>query len=343
MSKVGVTGVTASDGPSNAGDERDADLPHGVRLDLLPAAILICDAAGAVVRCNREAAELWGPLTRAPPRLYSTEGRPLDMEDTPVVLALRTGAPVRNREVWIDRPGAPRVCVIADVNLLKSEAGAVTGAIMALRDITERKDAEAAIHQQHVLLLALYDHTPDCVKVVAESGEVLRINAAGARMVGANSPADVIGANISEFLEPAHLATWRENNARVCAGASLNWEYEVVGLDGRRRWLETHAVPLKTPLWGSVQLSVTRDITNRKRNEAQLRDSARRMSELLQALPTAVYTTDGEGRLTFYNQAAVELWGYRPPLLETRWAAAGNSSTPTARPCRPTNAPWLRP
>ncbi len=314
--------MTASDRPSNAGSGDGAGLLDIGRLDLLPAAILICDATGVVRQCNREATELWGPLSGAPPRLYSVEGRPLDMEDTPVVLALRTGAAVRNREVWIDRPGAPRTCVIADVNLLKSPSGEVTGAVMALRDITERKDAEAAIHQQHVLLRALYDHTPDCVKVVAKSGEVLRINAAGARMVGANSPADVLGANVSEFLEPAHLATWRENNRRVCAGAALNWEYEVVGLDGRRRWLESHAVPLKTPLWGSVQLSVTRDVTNRKRNEAQLRDSARRMSELLQALPTAVYTTDGEGRLTFYNQAAVDLWGHRPPLLETRWCGS---------------------
>ncbi|HEX7760237.1 MAG TPA: ATP-binding protein [Caulobacteraceae bacterium] len=314
--------MTGSDRPSSVGGGQVADLPESARLDLLPAAVLICDAAGMAVRCNREAAELWGPLDGPPPRLYSAEGRPLALEDTPVVLALRNGAPVRNREVWLDRPGAPRICVIADVNLLHDAAGKITGAVMALRDITERKDAEAAIHQQHVLLRALYDHTPDCVKVVAESGEVLRINAAGARMVGANSPADVIGANIAEFLEPAQLAIWRENNARVCAGAAMNWEYEVVGLDGRRRYLETHAVPLKTPLWGAVQLSVTRDITNRKRNEAQLRDSARRMSELLQALPTAVYTTDGEGRLTFYNQAAVELWGHRPPLLETRWCGS---------------------
>jgi PAS domain S-box-containing protein len=35
---------------------------------------------------------------------------------------------------------------------------------------------------------------------------------------------------------------------------------------------------------------------------------------LLEALPVAVYTTDADGRITFYNQAAVELWGYRPEL-----------------------------
>ena len=36
---------------------------------------------------------------------------------------------------------------------------------------------------------------------------------------------------------------------------------------------------------------------------------------LLEALPVAVYTTDAEGRITFYNQAAADFWGYRPESL----------------------------
>jgi PAS domain-containing protein len=38
-------------------------------------------------------------------------------------------------------------------------------------------------------------------------------------------------------------------------------------------------------------------------------------TELLEALPVAVYTTDAEGRITFYNDAAAELWGqaFMPP------------------------------
>lgn len=36
--------------------------------------------------------------------------------------------------------------------------------------------------------------------------------------------------------------------------------------------------------------------------------------ELLRVLPVAVYTTDAAGRITFYNEAAAELWGVRPVL-----------------------------
>ncbi len=38
-----------------------------------------------------------------------------------------------------------------------------------------------------------------------------------------------------------------------------------------------------------------------------------RNHDLLEALPVAVYTTDAEGRITFFNQAAVDLWGCAPP------------------------------
>ncbi|MDF2120575.1 PAS domain S-box protein [Roseiarcaceae bacterium H3SJ34-1] len=38
------------------------------------------------------------------------------------------------------------------------------------------------------------------------------------------------------------------------------------------------------------------------------------VEDVLQALPEAVYTTDASGRITFYNEAAVALWGLRPQL-----------------------------
>ena len=40
--------------------------------------------------------------------------------------------------------------------------------------------------------------------------------------------------------------------------------------------------------------------------------SERHMRDLLEALPAAVYTTDADGRITFYNRAAVEMAGRTP-------------------------------
>ena len=47
-----------------------------------------------------------------------------------------------------------------------------------------------------------------------------------------------------------------------------------------------------------------------------------RYADLLAALPFAVYTTDATGRITFYNEAAVALWGRRPVLGRDRWCGS---------------------
>src|SRR5471032_1434589 len=58
------------------------------------------------------------------------------------------------------------------------------------------------------------------------------------------------------------------------------------------------------------------------RAQATLRERERRFKELLDALPAAVYTTDAAGRLTYFNDAAVDLWGQRPALGSTEWCGS---------------------
>jgi len=55
-------------------------------------------------------------------------------------------------------------------------------------------------------------------------------------------------------------------------------------------------------------------------------------THLLEALPVAVYTTDGEGRITYYNQAAADLWGCRPELGSSEWCGSWKLYWPDGRP-----------
>ena len=47
-----------------------------------------------------------------------------------------------------------------------------------------------------------------------------------------------------------------------------------------------------------------------------------RYVEALEALPFAVYATDPAGRISFYNDAAANLWGRRPTLERDRWCGS---------------------
>ena len=54
--------------------------------------------------------------------------------------------------------------------------------------------------------------------------------------------------------------------------------------------------------------------------------------DLLQALPAAVYTTDAEGRITYYNEAAATLWGCRPKLGSDEWCGSWRLFWPDGTP-----------
>src|SRR5260370_14911315 len=62
-------------------------------------------------------------------------------------------------------------------------------------------------------------------------------------------------------------------------------------------------------------------------------------TELLEALPVAVYTTDAEGRITFYNRAAAELWGHHPELGSSQWCGSWRLYWPDGPPLPPGEGP----
>jgi PAS domain S-box-containing protein len=55
-------------------------------------------------------------------------------------------------------------------------------------------------------------------------------------------------------------------------------------------------------------------------------------TELHEAVPVAVYTTDAAGRITFYNRAAAELWGHHPELGSSQWCGSWRLYWPDGRP-----------
>jgi PAS domain S-box-containing protein len=54
--------------------------------------------------------------------------------------------------------------------------------------------------------------------------------------------------------------------------------------------------------------------------------------EVLDALPAAVYITDAEGQITYYNEAAVLLWGHRPELGKSEWCGSWKLFWPDGTP-----------
>jgi PAS domain S-box-containing protein len=75
------------------------------------------------------------------------------------------------------------------------------------------------------------------------------------------------------------------------------------------------------PLPGSDQLATLGNDLERlvDEHDRALGEGEQHVRDLIEALPTAIYMTDTEGYITFYNEAAVALAGRRPTLGQDRW------------------------
>jgi two-component sensor histidine kinase len=77
---------------------------------------------------------------------------------------------------------------------------------------------------------------------------------------------------------------------------------------------------------------IARDITERKAMDARLRDSERQLKELLSAIPAAIYTTDAEGKITYFNEAAAAIAGRIPKIGSDEWCVSWKLYRPDSTP-----------
>jgi PAS domain S-box-containing protein len=82
----------------------------------------------------------------------------------------------------------------------------------------------------------------------------------------------------------------------------------------------------------TLEQRVAERTTSLQQSEARLRDSERQLQELIAAIPAAIYTTDAEGKITYFNQAAVELTGRSPTTGSDEWWSKWKLFHPDGRP-----------
>jgi PAS domain S-box-containing protein len=153
---------------------------------------------------------------------------------------------------------------------------------------------------------AIVATTPECVKLVAADGTLMHMNSVGLSMVQADSSEEVIGKCVYDLIAPEHRERYREFNEQICGGERGSSEFDIVGLKGRRRHMETHAAPLPTTDGFCVQLAVTLDITERKAAE----EVRRRLAAIVESSDDAIVGKDLNGIVTSWNPGAERMFGY---------------------------------
>ncbi|MGB3635086.1 MAG: PAS domain S-box protein, partial [Rubrobacteraceae bacterium] len=198
------------------------------------------------------------------------------------------------------------------VSLVRDDTEAPVHFISQIQDITGRKKAEEAQTQSENRLRQIIDTEPECVKVLGMNGSLLEMNPAGLSMIEADSLEQVRGKSVYGYIVPKDRAYFVALTEKVLRGRSGRLEFELIGRKGTRRWLETHAVPLRDAR-GEVSglLGITRDITERKKAEEALRESERLYRTVIEEAAENIFLVDAESaRIVESNPAAREALGY---------------------------------
>jgi len=123
---------------------------------------------GVIAWFNSRAAELWGRVPVAGDtderfcgsyKLYRIDGTYMAHSDTPVAVALATGASFHEEEAIIERPDGRRITVSVHVDPILDTDGAIVGVLNFFHDITERKRGEGLLKEREISahLLRLQD------------------------------------------------------------------------------------------------------------------------------------------------------------------------------------------
>ncbi len=173
-------------------------------------------------------------------------------------------------------------------------------------EVAERLLAESRLAQSELRLNTIIETEPECVKIVDANGVLQFMNAAGLAMIEADSLSQVAGHGVIGIIAPDHREAFTALHKKVIAGESGQLQFEIIGLKGGHRWLETHAVPLRGADTTQL-LSITRDITKQRSSEEKLKLAASVFTHAREG----IMITDAIGTIIDVNDTFCQITDYR--------------------------------
>ena len=244
-------------------------------------------------------------------------------QDCPIYATLHDGKIDSAEDYFWRKDGSGFPVVFSSRPILENEK--IVGAVVSFRDITERKQAEAALRESEERYHTLFDHMMDGIYRSTHEGRFVDVNPAMLKMFGYSSREEMLAVDIKKEL---YFAPEERGSHILDTGQEEIETYRMRRKDGSEIWVEDHGYYIHNaqgePIYHAGML---RDITERKKAEDELHtvkeslESANRELQQLLAREQLLARTDDltglRNRRQFFELAEREFTAavrYQRPL-----------------------------
>jgi PAS domain S-box-containing protein len=284
--------------------------------------VVACDADGNIVILNRRAREgsdgfpahVVVPSALTQDRwaeyfqLYPPGGSELlPTDELPLVRALR-GEIVRDVQLEAHAADGNRATINVSGGPVLDADGRIQGAVVVLQDFTARAESESRLRLDSAIAANI---ALGVGMVSAETGEIVYANEQWERLFG-YGPGELLGRHISVINAPTSVSP--EERAQEIFDALERdgvWGGEVnnVRKDGTLLWTYVNISRFEHSSHGTVWITASTDITDRKAVDSALHTTAERFRAVFDEAPIGIALVDTEERLIDANRVLCELVG----------------------------------
>ena len=267
--------------------------------------MIVLDAQDRVVDLNPAAERIIGcPASEVigQPVVHALPGWPGLIERYHDVTETQAGA-----EIVLGEGEAQRTYDLR-VSSLYNWRGRLTGRLVVLRDITERKRAEETLRESEERFRAIFETAQDSIFIKDRTLRYTQVNPAMERLFELPA-AKLIGQTDEDLFGEKVGAYIREVDSRVLSREIVE-EERTKPVKGIPQTFHIIKVPMRDNSGEIVGLcGIARNVTERKQAEEALRESEDRYRTLVTQSPIGVLTCDCAGNITHANPALLQILG----------------------------------
>ena len=302
-------------------------------LDNISDGIVACDANGIITLFNPVAEGFHGrPAEPIPPQewaqrydLYLPDGKtPMPQEQIPLFRALQ-GETVRDVEIAIVPKGKTKRTLKVSGNAIVAPSGEKLGAVVMMRDLTQRNRAKAAVMERERRFRAIFDGAFQFIGLLQPDGILLEVNQTALEFGGVR-PEEVIGRPVWEApawqISVETQQQLRQAIATAASGQFVRYEVDVLGAGNRIVSIDFSLKPMLGDD-GLVVLLIAegRDITQRIQTEKELRWSEERWQLILRGTRDGIFDWNILTGEAFMSERLKEMVGYKDEEMANTYEA----------------------